>query len=175
MKGITVHAPYSHLIAWGEKIHETRSWETRHRGWIAIHSGKSLEVLSNIATELEAYKDRQIAPSLFVLHLMSVFNKRPEIEIGKFALSDLPRGSIVAVANLTDCIKGEVLLPTISDQEKAFGFFHSETEQRWGWQFSEVFALPEPIPFKGQQGLFDVDERIVEQIRRQWREAKKGA
>lgn len=175
MKGITVHQPYAQLIAWGAKAYETRGWSTNYRGWIAIHAGKSPEVMLNVAEELEAYKDTKAEPGDFTLHFLSVIHRRPSIDMQAFTLNDLPRGAIVAVARLTDCIKGEQLLPTLSAQEQAFGFFSSPDEQRYGWRFEDVCCFPEPIAFKGQQGLFTVPENVVQQMRLQWVAAKKGA
>lgn len=41
MKAITICQPYSHLIVIGEKHVENRTWNTPHRGPLAIHAGKS--------------------------------------------------------------------------------------------------------------------------------------
>ena len=41
MKAITIHQPWAHLIASGEKRIENRTWRTIHRGPLAIHAGKS--------------------------------------------------------------------------------------------------------------------------------------
>lgn len=45
MKCITICQPYAHLIAAGEKFVENRSWPTKHRGWLAIHAGKSKDYM----------------------------------------------------------------------------------------------------------------------------------
>ena len=42
MKAITIHQPYAHLVATGDKRVENRSWLITYRGPIAIHAGKSL-------------------------------------------------------------------------------------------------------------------------------------
>lgn len=46
----------------------------------------------------------------------------------------------------------------------------TQSDSRWfvgpyGWQFSQARALSEPIPLKGQLGLFDVHEAIERQVR----------
>lgn len=41
MKAITILQPYAHWIITGQKRVENRTWETKHRGKIAIHAGKS--------------------------------------------------------------------------------------------------------------------------------------
>lgn len=45
-------------------------------------------------------------------------------------------------------------------------------EGPYGWCLGDLFVLPEPVACKGAQGLWDVPEGHVEEIRRQWREAK---
>ena len=42
IKAITLHQPFASLVAWGEKTIETRSWSTKHRGLLAIHSAKKI-------------------------------------------------------------------------------------------------------------------------------------
>jgi hypothetical protein len=37
MKAVTIHEPWATLLVTAEKAHETRSWQTSHRGSIAIH------------------------------------------------------------------------------------------------------------------------------------------
>jgi hypothetical protein len=41
MKAITIHAPWAWAIISGYKRFENRTWETRHRGELWIHAGKS--------------------------------------------------------------------------------------------------------------------------------------
>lgn len=41
MKALTICQPYAHLIRIGEKRVENRTWDTRYRGPLAIHAGKS--------------------------------------------------------------------------------------------------------------------------------------
>jgi activating signal cointegrator 1 len=38
MKAITIYEPWASLILEGYKKYETRPWNTKHRGWIAIHA-----------------------------------------------------------------------------------------------------------------------------------------
>jgi len=45
MKAITLYQPWASLLAIGPKKHETRSWKTKHRGWIAIHAAKRFDGL----------------------------------------------------------------------------------------------------------------------------------
>lgn len=47
LKALTVCQPYAELIARGEKVIENRTWETRMRGPLVIHAGKSREWLDD--------------------------------------------------------------------------------------------------------------------------------
>ena len=43
MKVITIKQPWASLIAEGYKIYEFRTWNTKYRGEILIHAGKSID------------------------------------------------------------------------------------------------------------------------------------
>lgn len=167
MKGLSVHQPYASLLAWGAKRYETRGWRASYTGWLAIHAGKSMEVLLDIAEELSAFAARREDPSLLTLFFLDVLDKRG-VDRSQFSLNDLPRGAIVGVAKLTGYHSGSALLPTLTAQEKAFGYFDERSEARFGWCMESALALTEPIEFRGQQGLFDIPESVVKEIQRQW-------
>lgn len=140
MKAITIIQPWATLIAIGAKQYETRSWSTKHRGEIAIHAGKKID--------LEACKEPEIRKALD--------------EYG-YTADNLPTGAVVATARLTNCYKsvdtwtdgyeleGNRL---ISSPECDFGDF---TPGRYAWEMSGVKRLEEPIAAKGQQGLWNWD------------------
>jgi hypothetical protein len=41
MKALTIKQPWVHAILYEGKLVENRSWNTRHRGWLAIHAAKT--------------------------------------------------------------------------------------------------------------------------------------
>ena len=43
MKAITIKQPWATLIAKGYKEYEFRTWKTKYRGEILIHSGKVID------------------------------------------------------------------------------------------------------------------------------------
>lgn len=43
MKALTLIQPWATLIMLGEKQIETRSWNTKYRGKLAIHAGKKID------------------------------------------------------------------------------------------------------------------------------------
>lgn len=46
MKVITIKQPFATLIAAGIKEYEFRTWKTKHKGEILIHTGKGVEYVS---------------------------------------------------------------------------------------------------------------------------------
>lgn len=141
MKAITMHQPWASLIAIGEKKFETRSWETKHRGPIAIHAAKKID---HDAVELLA-------------------TKYPEIWR---KISPLPTGCVVAIADLSDChnihidhtgdavlLKGHspVFWVGSGSAEYEFGWY---SLGRVAWELTKVRAI-DPVPVKGQQGLWN--------------------
>jgi hypothetical protein len=144
MKAITIHQPWATLLALGEKIFETRSWSTSHRGETAIHAGKQID---REACEREPIK--------------SVLAKHG------FTAENLPTGAVVGIGDLSHCwsigtdyqsgmpvlfngIGGDT--KRVSLNEEKFGYYENG---RFAWEFDEMFKLPAPIPAKGQQRLWN--------------------
>ncbi|ETT32155.1 ASCH domain-containing protein [Paenibacillus sp. FSL R5-808] len=138
MKAITIIQPWATLIALGEKQFETRSWFTKHRGELAIHAGKKIDREACLAEPIRSTLARY-----------------------GYTADNLPNGAVVAVVVMKDCLQsvdtwtdgyllenGSYVYPP----EYEFGDF---TPGRYGWQLSNVRPLPEPIPAKGQQGLWN--------------------
>jgi hypothetical protein len=40
LKAITIHQPWAQLLVTGEKLYETRSWHTSHRGQLVVHAAR---------------------------------------------------------------------------------------------------------------------------------------
>ena len=86
MKAITTWQPWASLLARGAKKYETRSWETKYRGPIAIHAAQK-------PFNTDSYLDRELYPFADALGL-------PDI----YSFNKLPYGAVVAVANLVNCL-----------------------------------------------------------------------
>ena len=143
MKAITIKQPWASLIALGEKKFETRSWQTKYRGPIAIHAGKTVDI--------EACDE---------LWIKSVLK---EHSINSY--KDLPTGVVVATAQLVDCHKvtfnfcDDVALTTdvvVNGLEIKFGDY---TAGRYAWELTNISLLPLPISAKGQLSLWEWDEQ----------------
>jgi len=155
MKAATVYQPWASLLAVGAKRYETRGWQTKCRGPIAIHAG--LKFINSF-------------PEYFgkIAHL-ELCEKLP----GFAYMHNLPRGAVIATACLLNChlirddgyskVRPEVTLTKyiqrpnyakeyIQGCELLFGDF---TPGRYAWEFVNMKLLPEPIPARGQQGLWE--------------------
>jgi activating signal cointegrator 1 len=127
------------LIALGEKRFETRSWQTKYRGELAIHASKVID--------REACKFPPITNTL---------NKH-----GIVMVNDLPTGLIIATCQIDGCCKvadnlvGSAFLDNlelITDNEYNFGDY---SEGRYAWELSNIKLLDKPIPAKGQLSLWE--------------------
>jgi hypothetical protein len=72
--------------------------------------------------------------------------------------ADLPLGAIVAFGELCAINRTETLRQTLSAQEQEWGNY---ADGRFGWVFANIVALPEPVPFRGAQGLFDIPSSLL--------------
>ena len=137
LKAITIKQPWATLISLNEKKLETRSWQTKHRGAIAIHAGKQIDV--------EACKDVEISKTL----------KKHGLGI-----TDLPVGAVIAIANLAQChevledhgLNAKTTGGMVTNKEYAFGDY---SEGRYAWELKDIKVLPIPIEIKGQQRLWE--------------------
>lgn len=49
LRALTLIQPWATLIVQGHKTIETRTWRTPYRGWLAIHAGKSTDLVDDPA------------------------------------------------------------------------------------------------------------------------------
>jgi len=134
VKAISLWQPWASLWACGRKKYETRHWATNYRGPIAVHAAKKL--CTDIDDELRAILDDEFG--------------------GHWAL-ELPRGALIATANLVRCLRTSDLLGLLSTEELAQGNFSTG---RFGWGVDDMRQLPQPIPFIGHQGIFNVPDEL---------------
>lgn len=135
---ISLWQPWASGVALGLKANETRHWFTRHRGEIAIHAAKRWEA-----------------------------DQRDFAENARRAYGlpwQLPFGAIVAVANIADIKRTEQLLPTLSEKEADWGDYGPG---RYAWQLTNVRPLAKPVPCKGRQAIWMLDEAVTAAVREQ--------
>lgn len=149
MKALSVWQPHASLIALRSKKIETRGWYTNYRGPLVIHAAKTFP---KFARDL-------CGDDPFTFEL---------VKGGYMGPDTLPLGAVVAYGNLAECclIKEDGLyrlIPGLKDPPKWFEPLPAEPEisfgdytpGRFAWILEEVQMLPEPIPAKGHQGLWN--------------------
>lgn len=147
MKAITIKQPWATLIALGEKKFETRSWQTKYRGKMAIHSGKTVDK--------EAFDEIATMATL--------------LRHGIKSHKELPTGAVIAIVDLVECHKITADYMSMYDEEKAGTekglliegdewWFGDYTEGRFAWELANLKVLAKPIPAKGQLSLWEWKE-----------------
>jgi len=128
IKALTLWQPYAQAIVLGLKKYETRSWATKYRGKIAIHS--SLKPLSKTYLALAEKYGIQNTPA------------------------KMPLGKVLAICELEDCILMDEEFIRAQDQtEIDFGDWCAG---RYAWKLKIVKILPEPKTIRGYQGLWNL-------------------
>lgn len=138
MKAISLWQPWASAIACGVKQVETRSWYTAYRGPIAIHAAKKW--------------NKELLETTLALITHSPEFYRGLRTLGLTRWDKMHLGAVVATAHLTDCIATEILRPTISPLERAFGNYSAG---RWGWILTNIKPIAEPIPASGLRLLWE--------------------
>lgn len=127
MKVLSLWQPWASLKAAGVKLHETRHWATSHRGPIAIHASKRLDLAG--------------APDDLCQALW-----------GRFWMNELPLGAVVSVGHLTHCRKAETVADHLTRADIRAGNF---APGRYAWRIENDRRLKAPMPLTGRQGLFN--------------------
>lgn len=155
MKALTLTQPWATLVAIGEKQIETRSWNTRYRGPLAIHAAKNFPASA---------KDICLKEPFF-----SVLRREELAGVGTgngWISVDFPLGAIVATCELVHVKKIDELTHfssccavawqsrswQLDAQERAFGDY---SIGRYMWLLKNVVMLPEPIPAKGALSFWE--------------------
>lgn len=165
MKAVTLHAPWGWLIGLKLKRFETRSWHTPYRGPIAIHQGKNRDALDGITEWVKNYKQRGLpledVPDLFVSQFLRDFKRYGEFDADGYPiLSSLPLGAVIATGRVVNCFR----MTEAHVQRYRYtreGAYGNWAAGRFAWEIADVKMLPQPVYVRGQQGLWDWDEKIA--------------
>ena len=161
MKVLSILQPWASLVVHGHKRIETRSWNTKYRGELLIHAS---------AKALKYDNEKGINEMCFngMCELDGFIQNYKEL---------CPRGAIIGKVNLDAILKTENIdvsedvfqqsmlinsdkakvnsnCATISFQEYVFGDY---SDGRFGWILSDPVLFKEPIPCKGQLGIWNFD------------------
>ena len=139
MKALSLTQPWASAVALGIKRYETRSWSTRFRGDVCIHAAKGFPRYAQ-----EFFED-QLQEGLL----------EPD--------SDLPRGAIIAVVELTACLRVEDVYPTIERVERMYGNYE---HGRYAFRLENVRVLTEPIFCRGALSFWPVEWNEAKEVMR---------
>lgn len=149
MKAISIWQPHASLVVHGLKPYETRSWAAwksllGQRIW--IHAGKALNDLNDLNAYLVDRDSGDGSDVVFDAYVAA-------LKVAGFKhLREMPRGAILGSAILADSI------PTADlPNPGPFGDF---SPGRFAWRMTDPLLLPEPVPFVGKQGFFEVPDSM---------------
>lgn len=152
MRAISLWQPWASLWCSDAKVHETRSWETRHRGWLLVHAAK--KVVRDLPQDLD-----DIVASVF----------------GEDWREALPRGGIVGRVRVIGCYPTEKVnsyhLSLANEQppddswvtDHACGDF---SPGRFAWERGHWnrFYEKDAIYCRGARRLFSVTRDVEEEV-----------
>ncbi|HLF13214.1 MAG TPA: hypothetical protein VJA26_18595 [Gammaproteobacteria bacterium] len=128
MKAISLWQPWASLWVAGPKVHETRGWPTKVRGWVLVHAAKHKTRLSETTPELAALTGRTRGYSL-------------------------PYGALIGAVNIIDCWETDNCGWRNSDDHTCGNW----ADGRFAWMRDDKrVSFDNPIPYRGRQGFFDV-------------------
>lgn len=142
MKALSCTQPWAQLVVEGWKTFETRSWDTGHRGPIAIHASKGFPAWAKDLLNASVFKDAL---------------KRPPAALACGAIIGVV--SIKATLPVSNALRWEP-----SETELAFGDW---SEGRYIWELENPILLLRPIPAKGALRLWTLPEDIQGQLNQQ--------
>ena len=130
MKALTVRQPWAWAIMQGIKTVENRTWFTKERGIVAIHSAKVIDSLeySIASSDIETFG--QVKPP---------------------RSSEVHKGFILGIVELVDCI---------SDREKLSDKDDLWYEGNYGFVLRNPRILSRPLIWKGQLGFWNVPSML---------------
>ena len=139
MKAISLWQPWASLWLTDRKVHETRHWATSHRGWLAVHAAKRIE---------KGFEPDE--PMGMIL----------KSEFGADWAKTLPAGAIIGAVDLTDCALMKYRRPAHDDDYDCGNW----SDERFAWRRAAIVTLKEPIPYRGQQGMFTLPPEVAGRI-----------
>jgi hypothetical protein len=141
MKALTLWQPWASLVAIGEKKVETRCWNTKYRGELAIHSA---------AKKPPRWLGASRHSEMFRNEIADVFNVRRDSvdsEVG-----NLPLGSVLCIVKLVDVEQSSDVREVLCQRETIFGNYE---DGRYAWFLELVEKFDVPIPAKGNRMLWE--------------------
>jgi len=142
MRALTIIQPWASLIAMGVKHMETRSFDTKFRGHVAIHAGKTWPCRMGEVAQFGAFDVERDKAGLLLRGGLLSWPYR------------LPMGAVVAVGDLFQTRSTTNSEHCPDNLERSLG---DHSPGRYAWSITSISRLPEPIPTRGMQGFWEWD------------------
>ncbi|PLT29637.1 ASCH domain-containing protein [Peribacillus deserti] len=143
MKVLSMIQPWASLFVIGEAKYETRTWRTKYRGPLAIHTSKKVD-----------------KPACRLDGVEALLNKHG------YTVDNLPTGMIIGVCTLQNCIRvveNNGTWAVLEDGRIISGndlFLGDYSVGGYVWEIEDMRQLDEYIPAKGQLGLWEYNGEI---------------
>jgi hypothetical protein len=145
MRAISILQPWATLIAIGAKRYETRGWQTKHRGEVAICASKGKAGW------------RLMDQSVSFCHMID----RAVRDVGMPPMPYDVLGAVVAVASI-DGVIPSADAHRLTQTEQDVGDW---SPGRFGFHLVNVRRLVVPVPVKGALGLFTLPDDVEAVVR----------
>lgn len=147
MRALSMWQPWASLWCTDAKEHETRDWELHHRGWLLVHAAKTRKGFDDVSEELDGITvDR----------------------FGSMWRHELPFGAIIGAVDIVDVQATSVILKhygKLADLRDGKEWTDLQCgnfgPRRYGFLRRAFRKFAQPIPYRGQQGPFNVPDEIV--------------
>jgi len=150
MKCISLWQPWAWAWARGIKLVETRHWPCPPSligQRVAVHGAKKWDAVV-----------RSCCDSPNFLRALGLTCYAGDEEIRALVGGEEAFGAIVGVVRLVACERTERLRTRYGFAEYLLGNFSAG---RFGWIAEEPTLFATPVPYRGQQGIFDVPDAVV--------------
>jgi hypothetical protein len=150
MKALSLWQPHVLAIALGLKPWETRDWPTNYRGPLALHAAKHKWIeWDDWHREAARRMRRKLCPGL---------PDRLSEQMDYAAVTQHMRyGAVICLADLTDCVATSKLRGRIPAEHEFWGDFSDGYQGRFAFKLENVRVLDQPLPWRGQQGFFEIE------------------
>jgi hypothetical protein len=142
MKAVTLIQPVATLVVLGACRLEVRAWRTSHRGRVAVYASRAFPREARELCSREPVRSALRAG------------------LGHDDWRLLPLGALLGTVELIQCARAADIEP------RPLGAGPDTEEFRpgeWAWVLDNPEPLPEPIPYRGRLGIFDVPDELFQQ------------
>src|ERR1035437_9541803 len=140
MRAITIIQPWATFFALNVKHMETRSFDTKFRGHVAIHAGLAWPCRIGESAQFGAFDVERDKSGLLLRGKSLSWPYR------------LPMGCVVAVGELFQTRSTTNSEHCPDDRERSLG---DHSPGRYAWSITSISRLPTPIPARGRQGFWE--------------------